>query len=227
MLTPNQLTLAVKPNDDSCFENFFVSQQNQQLVNRLNSIRDTKELVYLWGAPQAGKSHLLQSVAAGSAESFYLTLQDHKAIHWRLLEGLHELSVVCLDDVQLIAGDRDWETAIFDLYNRIRESGSSLIIASNVAPSILPVELRDLQSRLQSMLVYHLANLNDDEKKSALQLRASQRGFELNDSVASYIMTRAGRSFDDLMKVLDALDDKTLETQRRLSIPLVRETLGW
>jgi DnaA family protein len=77
------------------------------------------------------------------------------------------------------------------------------------------------------MLVYHLASLNDDEKKSALQLRASQRGFELNDAVASYIMTRAGRSFDDLMKVLDALDNKTLETQRRLSIPLVRETLEW
>ncbi|MFT4861304.1 MAG: DnaA family protein [Pseudohongiellaceae bacterium] len=227
MLTPNQLTLAVKPSDDSCFENFFVSQQNQQLVNRLNSICHAQELVYLWGPPQAGKTHLLQSVAANSAESFYLSFQDRETIHSQLLEGLHELPVVCLDDIQLIAGDSDWESAIFDLYNRIKEAGSSLIIASNVAPSILPIELRDLQSRLQSMLVYHLASLNDDEKKSALQLRASQRGFELNDAVASYIMTRAGRSFDDLMKVLDALDNKTLETQRRLSIPLVRETLEW
>lgn len=77
------------------------------------------------------------------------------------------------------------------------------------------------------MLVYLLASLNDDEKKLALQLRASMRGFELNEAVADYILARAGRSFEDLMAVLDTLDDKTLETQRRLSIPLVKETLAW
>ena len=227
MLPPNQLTLAVKPSDDSCFENFFVSEGNQQLVTSLNNILNAPEFVYLWGAPQAGKSHLLQSVAASTSESFYLTLKDKESLEPALLDGLHELPVVCLDDIHLIVGDGAWEAAVFDLFNRIREAGSSLVIASNAAPSILSIELKDLQSRLQSMLIYHVASLNDEEKKSALQLRASQRGFELNDGVASYIMARAGRSFDDLMKVLDALDDKTLETQRRLSIPLVRETLAW
>jgi DnaA family protein len=227
MLTPNQLTLAVKPFDDSRFENYFICDANQQAVKSLETMVQTGELVYLWGAAQVGKSHLLQAVAASTPESFYLPFTDKDLLNPALLEGLHELPLVCIDDIQLIAGDRHWESALFDLFNRIRESGSSLLITSNMAPLALTVELRDLQSRLQSMLIYHLASLDDEDKKKALQLRASRRGFELNDGVASYIMARAGRNFDDLMKVLDALDDKTLETQRRLSIPLVRETLAW
>ena len=190
-------------------------------------MHQTPNLVYLWGAPQTGKSHLLQSVAANTNESLYLSFEDKQSYHPAMLEGLDELAVVCLDDIQIVVEEPLWETALFDLFNRIKESGSSLLIAANVAPSSLPIGLPDLQSRLQSMLVYLLASLNDDEKKLALQLRASMRGFELNEAVADYILARAGRSFEDLMAVLDTLDDKTLETQRRLSIPLVKETLAW
>jgi DnaA-homolog protein len=227
MITPNQLTLPVKPSDDCRFNNYFVSSANQQLVSSLNTMHQTPNLVYLWGAPQTGKSHLLQSVAANTNESLYLSFEDKQSYHPAMLEGLDELAVVCLDDIQLVVEEPLWETALFDLFNRIKESGSSLLIAANVAPSSLPIGLPDLQSRLQSMLVYLLASLNDDEKKLALQLRASMRGFELNEAVADYILARAGRSFEDLMAVLDTLDDKTLETQRRLSIPLVKETLAW
>lgn len=227
MTIPNQLTLAVKPSDDSRFENYYVCEGNQQLIETLENIHHASDFVYLWGAPQSGKSHLLLSVAAITEKSFYLTFKDKDSLHPALLEGLHELSVVCLDDIDLVVGDSVWEAALFDLFNRIKESGSSLLIAANMAPSNLSLQLRDLQSRLQSMLIYYVSSLNDEEKKEALQLRASKRGFELNDAVADYIMARAGRSFEDLMCVLDALDDKTLETQRRLSIPLVRETLTW
>jgi DnaA-homolog protein len=227
MITPNQLTLPVKPSDDCRFNNYFVSSANQQLVSSLNTMHQTPNLVYLWGAPQTGKSHLLQSVAANTNESLYLSFEDKQSYHPAMLEGLDELAVVCLDDIQIVVEEPLWETALFDLFNRIKESGSSLLIAANVAPSSLPIGLPDLQSRLQSMLVYLLASLNDDEKKLALQLRASMRGFELNEAVADYILARAGRSFEDLMAVLDTLDDKTLETQRRLSIPLVKETLAW
>ncbi len=227
MNTSNQLTLAVKPSDDSSFDNYFVSTANQQLVGSLKSIHQTSSFVYLWGAPQSGKSHLLQAAAAKAEDSLYLSFEDKESYSPAMLEGLDELSVVCLDDIQFVTGESMWETALFDLFNRIKESGSSLLIAANMAPSALPINLPDLQSRLQSMLVYYLGMLNDDEKKLALQLRASKRGFELNGAVADYILARAGRSFEELMTVLDALDNKTLETQRRLSIPLVRETLAW
>jgi DnaA family protein len=87
--------------------------------------------------------------------------------------------------------------------------------------------LRDLQSRLQSMLVFNLINLDDTDKKQALQHRAKQRGFELSDAVADYIIVRAGRGFDDLMKVLDKLDTTSLVQQRKLTVPLVKSTLNW
>ncbi len=226
-MKPSQLTLAVKPSDDSCFENYFVSDANQQVVASLRNIPLHRDLFYLWGAPQTGKTHLLLSVAAQSENSFYLSFKEKSQMHPDLCDGLHELKVVCLDDIHCVVGDLKWEEALFNLFNRIKESDCSLLISANAAPISLANKLPDLHSRLQSLLIYQLANLDDDEKKRALQLRAGYRGFTLNDAVADYIMLRAGRSFLELVSVLNILDDRTLADQRRLSIPLVRETLGW
>jgi DnaA family protein len=137
------------------------------------------------------------------------------------------LSVVCIDDLHCVAGQPAWEQALFNLFNQLKESGTALIISSGASAKDLNLNLRDLQSRLQSMLVFNLINLDDTDKKQALQHRAKQRGFELSDAVADYIIVRAGRGFDDLMKVLDTLDTTSLVQQRRLTVPLVKSALNW
>ena len=83
------------------------------------------------------------------------------------------------------------------------------------------------QSRLHSCLIFQIASLSDQEKLSALQLRARNRGMELSDSVADYILQRAERSLASLMLILEQLDQRSLAEQRRLTIPLVKSTLGW
>jgi DnaA-homolog protein len=60
-----------------------------------------------------------------------------------------------------------------------------------------------------------------------LQLRARNRGMELGDSVADYILTRAERKLGALMSILDELDKSSLEQKRKLTVPLVKSTLGW
>ena len=41
-----------------------------------------------------------------------------------MLEGLEAFSLVCLDDLEVLAGKQDWELAIFNLYNQLREAGA-------------------------------------------------------------------------------------------------------
>jgi DnaA-homolog protein len=91
----------------------------------------------------------------------------------------------------------------------------------------LQLGLPDLQSRLQLAPVFQLKSLNDSEKKKLLQLRAARRGMDLSAQIAEYILARTERSLVSLMTVLDRLDASTLSQRRRLTIPLVRETMGW
>ncbi len=233
MLNPSQLTLAVELNDEARFENYFAGTDNQQIVSSLASLAasDKDKFVYLWGTAFAGKSHLLQA-ACHQADlenntALYVSLKDSNILSPEIFEGCHVLSVVCIDDLDAVAGQQEWEQALFTLYNQLKESGTALIISADVSAKNLNLGLPDLQSRLQSMLVFNLTNLNDADKKQALQHRAKQRGFDLSDAVADYIIVRAGRGFDELMKVLDTLDATSLVQQRKLTVPLVKATLGW
>jgi len=91
----------------------------------------------------------------------------------------------------------------------------------------LPILLPDLLSRLQSGLLYQLVELDDEDKLLALQLRAKKRGLDLPDSVGEFILLRAERNLSTLMRILDELDHRSLQQQRKLTVPLVKETLGW
>lgn len=229
----SQMTLAVELNDDARFENFYVSADNKQLLQSLQNISlpNASNFVYLWGGESSGKSHLLQALCheaeVAGKTSLYLSLKEFQHMSADILEGAQLLSLVCVDDVELISGIAAWEMGIFTLFNRLEESGTALVVASNASVNDLSIELADLKSRLQLMLVFNLGRLSDEEKKSALQHRAIQRGFQLPDSVADFILTRAGREFSELMAVLDALDSTSLIEQRKLTVPLVKSTLGW
>ena len=50
---------------------------------------------------------------------------------------------------------------------------------------------------------------------------------ELNDATAEFIYRRSNRSIDQLMELLNKLDQVSLVKKRRLTIPLVKETMNW
>jgi DnaA family protein len=100
-------------------------------------------------------------------------------------------------------------------------------VAADAAPRALTVNLEDLRSRLSWGIVYQLAQPEDHDKEAILQFRASRRGLSLTPSVASYIVSRAPRAMDQLLHVLETLDKASLAEKRSLSIPFVKEALGW
>ena len=143
-----------------------------------------------------------------------------------LFIGLEELDLICLDCLPTIAGRADWELAIFNLYNRLRERGRRLLVAAEHNPRELAIALEDLRSRLQWGITYQVHNLSDDEKQQALQLRARARGLELNDEVAQYIIQRLPRDTNELFWQLQRLDHASLAELRKLTIPFVKKVLA-
>lgn len=229
--SPRQMALQVSLDDSATFENFFVSQANHQAVAYLSGDAGTglEFFTYLWGNADAGASHLLQAVchaadARGEA-CFYLPLAQAADYSPDVLDGLECFPLVCLDDLDVIAGQNAWERTLFTLFNRLRDSGSRLLVAAHCSPRELPVQLPDLLSRLQSGLVFSLQVPGDEEKRKALQLRARQRGIELSEEVLNYVLQRNERSMRALFSLLERLDQFSLQTQRRITVPLVRELM--
>ncbi|MGB5852023.1 MAG: DnaA/Hda family protein, partial [Rhodanobacter sp.] len=141
------------------------------------------------------------------------------------LRGLAGSELLALDDLGVIAGNREAEHALFDLYNRARTEGHALLFAADATPAQLGVELPDLRSRLGACTQFALKSLDDDERRAVLKAQASARGIQLDDSVLDWLFARYARDLGALLDLLGKLDAASLAAQRRVTIPFLREFL--
>ena len=216
-----QIPLQIRLNDNATFDNFFIAD-NAQAVSLLQS---KEPFVYLWSASAAGKTHLLQAVCHPHRQAIYLPLSEHQLWSPEIFEGLEQHALLCLDDVQTIAGDPDWERGLFNLFNRVREMKGRLIVTANCSPASLHIKLADLASRLSWGVSLRLNELTDEQKVKALSMRAQLRGFNMAEDVASYLLKHCPRDLHSLFAILDKLDDASLQAQRRISIPFIKQCL--
>ncbi len=184
----DQLPLGLRLADRAVFDSFW-SQGNEQLLAHLRSIASgaTHGVTWLAGAPASGKSHLLQASCALAPAAWrcgYFPLAQLATLGPGALEGLPRLDLVCLDDVQQVAGQPEWERALFGLYRELEEGGHSLIVAAAEAPALIRWELPDLGSRFTAAAIHTVRPLDESAQREALMLRAKVRGFELPDEVA-------------------------------------------
>ena len=223
----SQLALPLQLADYAVFDTFLAAG-NEPAVDYLASLVDAApgQGAWLWGAPATGKSHLLQATCERFADrAAYVPLADLAAAGPALLEGLDSRQLVCIDDVDRVAGDDRWERGLFVLCNALLEAGHHLVVSAAAAPRETGIALPDLRSRLQRLATFHIRPLDDAARMAALQLRAGHRGLELPEDTARFLMARSRRDMQSLYALLDKLDLEALRAQRRLTIPFVRDVL--
>ena len=229
---PQQLALSLAPNSLSTFDEFVVGD-NDALVSLLRHQAQTchEPLIYLWGERSCGRKHLLQATCQSADQQgwrcLYLPLVEHIDASPDILQGLDNVDLLCIADIDVLQGRDAWQQSFFHLFNRLRDQGSSLIVSGLQAANQLPISLPDLRSRLTWGVSFHVQSLNDEQKVQLLQQLALQRGMKLADEICHYILTRAPRDVASLFTIIDHLDKASLEAQRRLTIPFVKVTLNW
>jgi DnaA family protein len=230
-----QLALSVQLPDDETFESYIttvnqsVVVQLQHFINDQSPSSNTPHSFYLFGLKGMGKSHLLHACSAFAASigksSLCLSFSEIKHLAVEVLDGLEHIDIICLDDIELISGEQQWQQAIFDLYNRLLEQNKLLIITGNQSAQKLGITLPDLVSRLTWGYTEQVKALTEDEKVNALKFRALQRGLLLADDVVKFLLNRLSRDMGSLIESLDVLDKASIREQRKITIPFIKEIL--
>jgi len=220
-----QLPLPVRLRADALFASYWAGAVNGEPVAALRARQP--DPVWLWGAPGTGKTHLLQAacVDAGTSAAAYFPLGGEARLPPEALAGFASRGLVCVDDVDRVAGDPAWERMLFALWNEAAELHTRLVFAASAPPAGLPWQLADWRSRAAACVVYQLRELDDAGRIEALRLRALQRGLQLPAETADYLLRRMPRSLSSLLAVLDDLDVAALAAQRRLTVPFIRDAL--
>jgi len=221
-----QLPLPFKRHDDFNFNNFF-ADENQIIIETLQQL--SEPFVFLWGDKSVGKTHLLQAACQLATQqgktATYLHLRELHKLPPEILEGMENLDLICIDDLDSIYGKEDWEEGLFNLFNQLQQAGGRLVISAVESPKQSSIKLKDLKSRLSSGLALNVQPLSDENTLRVLQLRAKKLGLELNNDAANYLITRFPRDLHTLWGLLEQLDKASLAAQRKLTIPFLKSTL--
>jgi len=164
-------------------------------------------IVYLWGSPGSGRTHLLRALVAPPFTDVFDAARLRYAV----------------DDVDRL--DAAGEQRLFNLANEVRAARGALLIAAGNAPPAQLALREDVRTRLAWGLVYQLQPLSDADKAQALATHAASRGIALSSEVVAFMLNHMPRDMRTQIAVLDALDTAALAAKRAITVPLVREWL--
>jgi len=225
-----QLPLAFQLPENMTLDSFIPSR-NDEILHAVKQLAQSpaEQLLFISGPSHSGKTHLASAACLAASETglscAYLPLKEIVNLTPDVLQDLHQLELLALDDVQVIAGKPQWEKALFTLFNRARDRHTKLMFTANCRPGALPLELADLKSRLSWGVSYKLSPLADEDKIQLLLQAAEQRGLILKQEVASYILSRYSRDIPGMLDILNQLDHASMAAQRKLTLPFVRQQL--
>ncbi|MFC3853406.1 DnaA ATPase domain-containing protein [Salinispirillum marinum] len=237
-MTPNttrhpQLALPVTLRADARLSSLFAGP-NAWLIDWLQSTwcSGSENSLFLHGVHGSGLTQWLQAICQQSEEQgssgFYLNLTEVRDESPAVLLELAGTPLVCLDDVDTVLGQQEWDQQLFHLFNAQKDQGLQLVLAAHCSlPELADRMLADLHSRLSWGMRAQLKLPEDDDWTAAITWLAAQYGLTLSHEAALYIAYRGPREWQGLNALLQRLDTESLVAQRKLTPPFIKSVMQW
>ena len=135
------------------------------------------------------------------------------------------MDLVCIDGLEIIRNKKEWEIGLFNLINYSLQTNCRLIFTSSSEDIKSAFSLPDLDSRMKKFNSYEIFPISDNHLLEALKNIANLSSINLGDREAQYLITYTKRNMSDLVKILESLDQLSMENKRRITIPLIKELL--
>ena len=228
MPNPRQLALQIQINERASLNNFFVSKNNNKTIQILKDLLNSNNgaQIFIDDLGSNGKSYLLQAIcndfSNSNNSSIYIPMHEVINLDPSILEGVGELNLICIDDVDLISKRREWEIALFNLINECYEKECLLLLSG----SINKLEaIPDLVSRIKKMEILRLEAINDDELLEATQAISKNLNIKISEKNLNYLMNNSRRDIKTIFRTLSQLEKESLERKKSIGLNLIKEVI--
>ncbi|MEI7839233.1 MAG: DnaA regulatory inactivator Hda [Methylococcaceae bacterium] len=209
------------------FDDFFAGA-NEPIIEDLKRcvLGNGEQQIFVWGKSGQGKSHLLQacchSAQQHQRQSFYFDLARYSRHQPAILMGLDDYDVVCVDNMDWIIGQENWELALCEFMQRHFECGHQLIISATGLPNYMTIKTPDLKTHLSWGLTFQLKTLVNTHSIDALIFKADAMGFEISPQVGRFLMIQHQTELEGLWHLLEKIDRASLAAKRKLTVPFLK-----
>ena len=229
MPNPRQLALQIQINERASLNNFFISKNNNKTIQILKNILlnfDKGAQIFIDDQDSNGKSYLLQAICNDFSNShnssIYIPMKEAINLDPSILQGVSQLNLICIDDIELINNYGKWQIALFNLINECYEKQSILLLSG----SINKLEaIPDLVSRIKKMEILKLEAINDDELLKATKAISKNLNIEISHKNMNYLINNSKRDIKTIFRTLSQLEKESLERKKSIGLSLIKEVI--
>lgn len=172
----------------------------------------------LYGPSGCGKTHLA-SIWAARADARWLERPPPIGARPATIRTF------VLDDVDQAVRCPDDEIALLQFYNWVVERKGHMLLTARRPVAGWALNLPDLTSRLRAAPAIAIGAPDDDLLGAVLVKLFGDRQLGVSEDVIRYMLVHMERSFAAARTLVAALDERSLEQHRAITIPLARAVL--
>ncbi len=213
---PRQLALALDHQESYAREDFLSGPCNEDALALIEGWPDwPARIIALIGPEGSGKTHLatIWAAAAGARVVSAHALGDAD------LRAALATGALVVEDAATTQDER----ALFHLINLAREEAAFLLFTARTMPTLWPMAIPDVISRLRALPVVTLVAPDDAMLRGVMVKLATDRQLALDENVVSYLSAHIERSFAAARAAVIALDKEALRQGRPVSRALAAE----
>tara|TARA_Y100000992_G_C21104711_1_gene414345 strand:- start:21 stop:710 length:690 start_codon:yes stop_codon:yes gene_type:complete len=204
------------------FDNFIIGK-NQDLFDSLKSIGCENQLILVYGSKSSGKSHISEALMNLKPTNSICINQETDFNNLLMLDCY---DLVVIDDIDKIISNHNTEEILFSLIDNQILHKKSVVITSTHNIETCGIGLSDLLSRLISDKIFHIKDLDDENKIKLLMSYCSERGLVVSENVFNYIINNCSRDLFFLCAFIRTLDNASLSMKKRVTIPFIKMAIS-
>lgn len=203
----------------SNIEDLIISDSNKLALSFIKNWPNwLSNFALIYGEEGSGKTEL---VNLWKNASYAYKLNNDDLNDKSIAEILNISANFIIDDIEKITN----EESLFHLINELRNSDKFFLITSRKKPSKLNFSITDLSSRINSIVSIKIENPDDLMLKALFLKLFTKKQIIVKPEVIDYMVMRIERSFSEVHKIVNSLNQISLLEKKKITIPFIKEKI--
>ena len=174
--------------------------------------------INIYGPKKSGKSYLTKIFSDKTNSKIF----DGRNVNKDNLDLILNQKVLIIDNVELFNDEVFFQTILNDFISK----NKFIYLTSNKLAGSISFKLKDLISRLNSLVAVAITNPSDDLFYQILTKMLSDKQINITAKEVNFILKNIERSYDAASKFVKSLDELSLLYKKKINTKIINQALA-
>ena len=201
-------------------QDFYVSSNNFSAFKLIDSWPNWPgKWLNIFGESGSGKTHLSKILEKKIKK---IKLINAKDITENIVEELNNVDCLIIDNFE----NNINENLFYSIFNQSKQLDNYILINSKKSIKNINFNLKDLSSRISSLIFIGIELPTDDLLKVIITKTLSDKQINVSPKLADFIINNVERSYEKMFKFLKDVDELSLSTGKSININLIKKVIN-